>query len=277
LRLPPDGDFRPFGRRMMQKAVTRFVSVSQATKDAHVAGGIDADRIDVVHTGLDLDHYRIDEAAGQSVRARLEVEPSVRVVLYAGRIDPEKGLEALLEAHHLLPPDTLLLIAGAPRVHPTAEAADAYLGRLRQQGDPSRVRWLGPVDDVRPLLGACDVAVLPSVWPEPSGRAVIESMACGRPIIASAVGGIPEHLVGFERFLIPPGDPHALATAIAGVLRWRDDEPALPAACRDHVARNFTLDRALDGLDAVFRRANAHHRGPRRKAPDGSSLANEGP
>jgi glycosyltransferase involved in cell wall biosynthesis len=121
------------------------------------------------------------------------------------------------------------------------------------ESSPDRCTWVGHRLDVRPLYHAADVAVVPSRWGEPFGRAVLEPMSSGIPVLGSIDGGIPETLTGrFGEFLVAPDDPAALAEKLARVRGWREREPDLGTACRNHVVRNFSLEREIDGVEGLF-------------------------
>ena len=99
-------------------------------------------------------------------------------------------------------------------------------------------------------LHAADVVVVPSLWDEPCARVIIETLATGRPAFVSRTGGAPSCSTGqFERFLVDPGDAGMLASALAGLVDWRDREPALAALCRDHVRDHFSLDHLVEGVE----------------------------
>ncbi len=188
-------------------------------------------------------------------------------MLYAGRLDREKGIEVLIDAYESLglPPDGgCLVMAGAPRNHREPEAGHAYAASLRARTDSRSCLWLGWVPDTKALYRAADVTVLPSLTDEPFARVTLEAMASECPVLVSAVGGSPEALTGeFTRYLIPPGDSEALATALAGLRDWRQRCPGLGMACRDHVRLNFPLERAVERIEAslmqvVDARATTH-------------------
>jgi glycosyltransferase involved in cell wall biosynthesis len=102
-------------------------------------------------------------------------------------------------------------------------------------------------------LHAADVVVVPSVWDEPFGRVVIEAMATGCPVVASAVGGIPEILTGrFSSMLFPRGDARNLADRIETLAGWRTLDPSLAAACVRHVAERFSLRRSVDLIEETL-------------------------
>ncbi len=166
--------------------------------------------------------------------------------MFFGRVVAEKGVDILVDAFAGLQGGKygveLMVVGPQPDpVYATKTFGAAPLARIHQL--PMRT-------DVVTPLHAADVVVVPSVWDEPFGRTVIEAMSTGRPVIASAVGGIPEVLTGdFARFLVPPGDVTALRTKLGEVLDWRRREPALAAACTQHVARNFSMRAMVDAID----------------------------
>ena len=95
--------------------------------------------------------------------------------------------------------------------------------------------------------------MLPSVISETFGRVVVEAMACGTPVVASRIGGIPEILTGeFDRHLVPPGDAAALAARLEQFRGWQTRDPGLGRRCREHVERRFDLAQTIDGVEAVF-------------------------
>lgn len=133
------------------------------------------------------------------------------LVLAVGRLHPQKGYDVLLRALPLLG-DAVVAVAGDGPLRASLEA------------QAPQVRWLGHRDDVADLLAAADLVVLPSVW-EARSLTAQEAMRAGRPLVATAVGGIPD-LVGDGAVLVPAGDAEALGTAVRGLL----DDPAAAAA-----------------------------------------------
>jgi glycosyltransferase involved in cell wall biosynthesis len=152
--------------------------------------------------------------------ARREVSPDGRpIVLAAGRLAPQKGLDVLIDAAACWrdrDPRPVTVIAGDG---PLAAALAARAAGFAD-GD---VLLLGRRSDVPTLLCAADVVVVPSRW-EARALIVQEAMRAGRPVVATRVGGIPD-LTGAGALLVPPGDPEALAAAVTAVL----DQPALAA------------------------------------------------
>ena len=232
--------------------VDRFVAVSRYVSDYWLAAGVAPDRLAVVHNGIDPAAYPPGGVAERSeARERLGLPEEGFVALYYGRIDPDKGVEVLLDAWGKLQGDLdvgRLLLVGSPSVHQNP----AYLQSLHDRA-PAGCHWLPMQRDVLTPLHAADVVVLPAMWAEPFGRVIVETLSTGRPVVASRTGGIPEILNGpFERFLTEPGDAGALAKHLRELVEWRRHEPQLAAACTALVTDRFTLANTVDKTEGIL-------------------------
>jgi glycosyltransferase involved in cell wall biosynthesis len=236
----------------------RFLAVSQHTADEHARWGIARDRIDVALQGVDLTHYRPDPAAGRRLRHGLGVAPGAYLVAYAGRLDRTKGVEVLLDAWRRLgldPSEGCLVVAGAPRAHASAGAAKAFVRELHERAHGLRCEWVPRLEDVRPLYAAADVVVVPSPRQEPRARVAMEAMACGTPVLTSDVGGFPEAMgQEFASYMVPGGDPGALADALAGLRGWQAIRPELGDACRRHAECNFDVAHTIERVQRCLGR-----------------------
>ena len=259
LQLPPHA--KKFGRphTIGLKGVKKFIALSKQTKFDWVDIGLREEKVDIVHVGINLETYRIVDNFSVT-RREWNIPEDTRVVSYIGRIDKEKGLEILLKAFALLVKSgvsTRLLIAGKPIAHNSAEEGEQYKKSLEQLskelGIEKNVNFLGHVTNTTSVYQVSDVTVLPSVWSEPFGRVIIESMACGTPVVASQTGGIPEILTGeFQNGLVEPKNEIALADAINKVIGWRDKDPHFGDRCRKHVVSKFALETMVDGIEKVL-------------------------
>lgn len=103
------------------------------------------------------------------------------------------------------------------------------------------------------------MTVMPSLWPEPFGRVIIESMASGTPVVASYTGGIPEVMTGALRSqLVEPGNEYELATVLDRILDWRSHDPTLGERSRAHVLNQFSLEKMVDGIETVLLKVVNH-------------------
>ena len=126
----------------------------------------------------------------------------------------------------------------------------------RSLGVEKQVRFLGHLSNPVPLYQISDITVLPSIWSEPFGRSIIESLACGAPVIASRVGGIPEILTGeLADNLVTAKDEQALAKRISEVIDWRETDPGYGQRCSDHVFNKFSLESMISGVEKTLLKA----------------------
>jgi teichuronic acid biosynthesis glycosyltransferase TuaC len=188
----------------------RVVAVSRALADEVVALGVPRDRIAVVMNGVDaaLFHVR-DRAAARSALGL----PGGPLALYVGNLKPEKGVLDLVQAWEAVVravPEARLAIVGGGPLRATLDAAL-----------PPRATLFGaqPLDQIPTWMAACDILVLPS-HVEGTPNVVLEALACGRRVVASAVGGVPDLITGDALgALVPPQQPDALAAALTQALR----------------------------------------------------------
>jgi glycosyltransferase involved in cell wall biosynthesis len=182
------------------------------------------------------------------------------------QLTPWKGQDTAIEALKLLSAEGidahLLLIGSAKFVaRSTRFDNEAYVARMRSliadAGLGDRVSWLGEREDVPELIRALDVLLLPS-WEEPFGRALIEAMALGVPVVATNVGGPPEIVEdGREGYLVAPRDPTAWARAIARIAESPAQALQMGRAGRLRVEQSFTVEHQVAATLAVYERALA--------------------
>ena len=252
--------------------VTQFITVSEQMKRYWMTLGYAEKKVAVVHNGTSLDTFQPAQDVSK-LREGWGIPEKAKVVAYVGRLDTEKGLDVLIQAFALLlktKQEIRLLIAGKSimSINLDADQKNPNAGKNYQQvleslvaklGLEKHVTFLGHVTDTASLYQVSDVTVVPSRWPEPFGRVVIESMACGTPVIASRTGGIPEILTGeFQANLVEPGNEQQLAAALQTVLSWKERDPTLGERCRQHVLNQFTLEKMVDGIEKVAVKVAGH-------------------
>jgi glycosyltransferase involved in cell wall biosynthesis len=248
--------------RLLLGQVDHLVAVSNFIRDHYVHNiGMDATRVHVSLCSVDTSYYRpASTEARAKARRELGLPPDAFVILYAGRIDHTKGVDVLIDAFNTLASrdgEPHLVIAGGPGIEdhsamPTA-AGLAYQRQMMESSPSSRCTWgRSQAGRPTPLSGGGRRGRAVEV-----GRTLRQGRAGtdvgGDPGARLDRGGIPKVLTGrFREFLVAADDPAALADALARIQGWREREPELGAACRDHVVRNFTLDREIDKLERLF-------------------------
>lgn len=230
-----------------------FHAITSAVKEAAVSSlGVPEERITVVERGRDPERLgHASPARRRRARHQLGLSDDDEVVLSVGRQEYQKGQVTLLRALARLAPrrPRLVLLLAGRRGHASDELA-------RLAGDhplAKRVHLLGHRDDVPELLAAADLFAFPSLY-EGLGGAVIEAMALGLPIVASDLPALREILAPeLDAFVVPPGDPEELATAIARCLDDPTLRRVLAARGRQVFEERFTLDRSVEGMVALYR------------------------
>lgn len=247
--------------------VDRIIANSAATRAAFIASGGSAAKCAVVYNGIDaLPFAAVTDEAMAALRPVLAVGDAPIVGVFS-RIAGWKGQHVLLEALARLPGFRAILVGDA--LFPEDEA---YLAHLRRQCDAlglgGRVHFLGFRRDVPALLKLCDVVAHTSTAPEPFGRVIVEAMLAGRPIVASAAGGVPEIIeAGRTGLLVPPGDPEALAAALARMRTEPGLAAGLAAAAKADALARFSLPSMLRQIDGHVHEVAARHRPQLRPNP----------
>ena len=205
-------------------------------------------RVAVVPCGVDLDRFRPDGR-----RARRDGHARI---LSLGRLVPRKGVATTIEALAAVPGAELVIAGGDAS---TEEERDRLAALARACGVSERVRMVGqvPRDAVPVLLRSADVVV--SVpWYEPFGMVPLETMACGVPLIASAVGGHLDSVTdGRTGLLVPPRDPDALARGLRELLADPGRRATLGAAAAERARSHYGWDRIARETERCYRRVLA--------------------
>jgi glycosyltransferase involved in cell wall biosynthesis len=169
------------------------------------------------------------------------VPPEGPFVLFVGALGRHKGLEVLLQSHAALGAPVPLVAVGTTRGDTPANFPPGVTVAVDV-----------PHPEVMAAWTHCSIAVVPSVWPEPFGQVAAEAMSCGRPVIASAVGGLRDIVVDGETgLLVPPGDADALCDALRTLLA----DPARRARMGDagrRRAQRFRVSVITDRLERIY-------------------------
>jgi alpha-maltose-1-phosphate synthase len=209
--------------RTAVEAASAVIAVSNGMRDDLLAvyPAVPADRVRVIHNGIDTSEYRPDPAT--DVLDRYGVDPGRPSVIFVGRVTRQKGLPVLLRAASAIDRAAQLVICAGQADTPELEAEVSDLAR-ELRANRSGMIWLSgmlPKREVIQLLTHATVFVCPSLY-EPLGIVNLEAMACGTAVVGSRVGGIPEVVAdGKTGLLVPADDPAALARALNVLLADR--------------------------------------------------------
>ena len=236
---------------------TRIIAISHAVAERFRGSVLRRSKVTVIHNALDLDKFHPDSASRQKAREDLSLAPTDQVIGIVGQLTPRKGQLELLEAFALVLkqlPQAILIVVGAPLFNQDED----YFRRLTETaaalGIAARVRFLGAREDIAAITRAADLMVVNSRV-EPFGLVVLEGMACGTPVLATAVDGIPEIIRHREDgWLVPPGDKNALFSAIVTLINQPQLRAKLSVAGLAKVRSRFTVERYMGELKGFYER-----------------------
>jgi L-malate glycosyltransferase len=239
--------------RWKYRQVDCFICASDAIRSMLIADGVPAARIVTVHEGIDLG--RVEAAPAADLHAELWLPHNAPVVGNVAALVPHKGQRHLIEAAALVVqkvPDARFVIAGEGELRPQLER------QIKDHHLEKHVFLTGFRPDVLSVHKGFDVFVMSSVT-EGLGTSLLDAMACGKPIVATTAGGMPEVVAdGRTGLLVPPRDHDALAAAIVRLLTDDAARAAMGAAGLERVRALFSAERMVQDTLAVYRRVAMH-------------------
>lgn len=222
LRRIPDPITRVLTKKALAKA-SFVITVSEELRQCAIQLGVSSNGVKAILNGCDPSIFRLADRA--DARLNIGVDQDAQLILYAGRLDPNKGLTELVNA-----------VARLRRHHPRLRLSLLGEGIMREQlvtlarenNVLDVVSFIGPVSsaEVARWMTAANVFCLPS-YSEGCPNVVIEALASGRPVVASAVGGIPELVTSGYGILTPPRNVERLTAALSESLTRNWDERAI--------------------------------------------------
>jgi glycosyltransferase involved in cell wall biosynthesis len=247
--------------RWIMRYVDALVPMTRAVEEHCAANGIKGRLTEVIYDALDENAYRPDREPAE-VRAELGLHNGDPCVGVAGNIQEWKGQKVLVEAMAKVvtqvPGARGLIIGGVHRAG--AAYSDELQKQIRGHSLGENVLVTGFRRDIANVMNALDVVVHTSVRPEPFGRVILEGMLLGKPVVASAAGGVPELIEDGETgFLIAPGDADALAARLVQLLRDPDLRRRIGDRSRAWAREKFSLEahvRAMSDLYEKLTRRN---------------------
>ncbi|BDG07080.1 glycosyltransferase [Anaeromyxobacter paludicola] len=243
--------YNPVGHLVSNRQFARYIdfhiAANEEVRRALLQGGERAERIQVVHHGIDTAGHDPDAIPRRDDLPGLATRPGEQVVLFAGRLSEEKGCLRFLEIAHRLRG------RGGVRFAMTGDGPlrQAVEARAAELGLGATVARLGFVDDPRPYLRRADVVVIPS---DVDGLPLVclEALALGTPVVASAIGALPEVIApGVNGAVVAPADVDGFARAIDAILSAAPD-PERARRCRADVVARFGIEAVRERYWAIF-------------------------
>jgi len=255
--------------RWLSFFANRFIAVSETVKEMLSGFRIGDRKIMVVANGFNVQQVREKSELPLPANVQNLICERYPVLVSVGRVAPMKGQDILVEAVNRIRdsyPSLVCLIVGRNGAKESVEDVVSFRQNLTRQIEAHQlqtcVHFLGEVDYVPALLRHADLYLHPS-WTESFSRVVAEALICGRPVVCSSAGALPEVAGPRGAVFVPPGDAGALAE---GVLRVLEDEPfrqGLVSSGRSYVESHFpvcqTTERLLDVLRSAVVEGAGYH------------------
>jgi len=240
--------------RWAARQIDALVCMTNAVRDHCVQHGLRGRATHVVYDALDEIAFR-PQRAPAAVRAELGIQNGAPCVGVVGNIQEWKGQGVLIEAMGRLAdtfPTVRGLIVGG--VHRAGAAYEVQLReRIHALHLDDNVSITGFRTDIADVMNALDVIVHTSVRAEPFGRVILEGMLLGKPVVATAAGGVPELICDGETgFLTPPGDAAVLAERLIPLLRSPDLRQRIGARARSWAREHFSLQGHVEALSEIY-------------------------
>jgi glycosyltransferase involved in cell wall biosynthesis len=221
---------------------------------------IDPDRVDIVQHAIDTEKYRFVES---DIRERLAIPQEVLLALFVGRLEARKGVHILCQAIpqilRSIPTVKFVLVGRDTNTAPDGGSVKSYINeQARNNGFRDNLVFIDflPEDELIKLYSTCDLVISPSLH-ESFGLVVIEAMACGKPVVATSTGIVPElGLDGKGGIVVEPGDAAVFAEATVKMLSLDEKDRELVAGKnRELVETGFSISAWVDKVIGVYEKA----------------------
>ena len=247
-------------KKTVRENADAFIAVTQRAKEALVLEGVDEKKIAVIPPGVDADHFMPQTDARLEGRKEFNLDEKDIVILFAGRLVWEKGIYDYIHAAKMVVSDPqmknrsikFIIIGKGPE-------EEGIRARAKELGIYDRFLFINsvPYHDMPKFFNMSDIFVLPSIptktWQEQLGMVLIESMACGLPVISAYSGSIPE-VVGDSGILVQPNDPHSLAEGMKKLVKDENLRKKYSLMGREKVLKNYNSKNISSKIGEIFER-----------------------
>lgn len=230
------------------KLITHIIAVSDAVRNELLRSGVPPGRVTTAKAGCPPLAPMLPE---EMVRERLGLDERAFAIGIFGRLVEEKGCQFAVEAMTRLPETVVLEIFGEGPQEAALQKLAAGNGRIRLRGF---------VPDVADKMAAMDLVAIPSTWAEAFPYAALEAMSLGKPILASAVGGLPEIVEdGFTGKLCLPKSAESFAEAVLELMQKPEQLLGMGLEAQKRHREHYTVPKMAERIEAVYRACGAGH------------------
>ena len=232
------------------RCMNQIITVSGKIKSDLVEKGLKENKIQIIQNAVEsIDDATWFQQQRQNVRRKYEIKETEIVLGYVGRLSVEKGVKYLIEAGADMVKAgvqvRILIIGDGPQKKEIKQTA-------QEQGLGEKVLFAGFQQNVSAILPAFDTFVLPSLT-EGTSMALLEAMACGLPVIATAVGGTPKVLVSqVNGMLVPPESPEAIVHAVMQLIEDEALRNRLGHEAKQTIASDFSITRWIGKIESIY-------------------------
>ncbi len=233
--------------RLLAKKSSLIIANAQAVRTFCLSEGIAPSKVHVIPNVFDWSHFQ--PYPKEEARRKLHLSSDLPAFGFVGRLEEQKGLTYLIEAAALLSSELRFVVA----VIGSGPLEKELREKAKHSGLSESIRFFGSLDDASSLLTAFDILVLPSLW-EGLPNILIEAMASEVPIVATAVGGVPELVQdGYTGLLVKSGDSYALAEGIRKTVAEKETALRLARQAREYVKKRFDLPHIVRAYEDIYR------------------------
>jgi len=233
----------------------QILAVANPILDNFIDFGGDRSKSQVLYNGVDIEIFR-PEGNDSNLKHEFFIPKKSKVVTHIARIDPNKGQDCIIDAATAVlneVPSTYFLLVGDSNIDKFKWYKKKVIKSINERGLGDKIIFAGKKDNIEKIINISDVVILPSSYEALPG-VVSEASACGKPVIASNVGGIPEMVIdGKTGYLIPPHDVQALSSSLVSILTNDECAKKMGLEGRKYMEEKFNIVHLTQKLEIYYK------------------------
>jgi glycosyltransferase involved in cell wall biosynthesis len=248
-----------FVDRNTSRFVDFFIYMSKAIEKTYLPLGISAEKEEVINDPFDLKIYAEALSFSEQIRIEFGVTENDNLITNVGRIIPWKGqdyfLESLVEVVKSYPNTKALIVGASEPGHGSMDFYEYLKKKAKELGISQNTIFTGFREDIPAIMAASDIIVHSASEPEPFGRVIVEAMAAGRPVIATAAGGAAEIFEDQRTgILVEPKNAASMSKAIIQLLGNKSFAKKMGEQAQIDVKNRFTIEQHIRAVQSIYTR-----------------------